>query len=549
MRVAAARVAATLMKFRGPLADSYPAAAALVVFALIPYLALSAALFPLIPVLTKSLGISQQSLELTTSMADAAYAFGTVMALQLAVHLPQRRMLIVYVSLFLVAALLAATEPTPGFFIGGYIVMGLCTSLMLIAAVPPLVTSWPTSKMPITGGIMNMCIFGAVALGPAIGGFQAGAKTWHLLFWLVVACSALAVVFSLLTYEDQPPQDESAPWDWVALALAGGGCAAAFFGAAELTTHPMLRWITIAPLVAGASMIVALIVYQYRSSNPLMPVAKLATTIPVAGVIVAMTAGASSFAVIELVQTAFKMKVSPTELGVLLLPEFGGAVITAVVFGALFRTRWVPVLAFAGMVFITGGSAVVTGVTGGSHTLVLVGSGLVGLGVGASVSPALFSTGFSLPPAQLQRVFALVELLRGVAAFMVAPIVMHLAMTVGPTQAAGLKIGIWTCLGIAALGGVVSAGLFVLGRARLTSPDLDRWQEENVPAWPSPPFLAILRRQRAQLTDTREDGRGQGPFRRESSHSATLGDGGPEGGSTDGAATNEGAGVQQSPRA
>jgi hypothetical protein len=63
------------MRFRGPLADSYPAAVALVVFALIPYLALSSAITPLMQTLTKSLGLSPQTLELTTGMSNAAYAY------------------------------------------------------------------------------------------------------------------------------------------------------------------------------------------------------------------------------------------------------------------------------------------------------------------------------------------------------------------------------------------------------------------------------------------------------------------------------------------
>ncbi|MGN6867317.1 MAG: hypothetical protein ACTHMY_02820 [Solirubrobacteraceae bacterium] len=47
-----------LMRFRGPLADRYPAAVALVVFALIPYLALTAAINPLLPILSKSLPLA-----------------------------------------------------------------------------------------------------------------------------------------------------------------------------------------------------------------------------------------------------------------------------------------------------------------------------------------------------------------------------------------------------------------------------------------------------------------------------------------------------------
>src|SRR5947209_17797303 len=126
------------MRFRGPLADSYPAAVCLVVFALIPYLALTSALTPLMPVLSKSLHLSEQALSLTTGMANAAYAFGTVVAVQFAVHLRGRRMLFLYALLAVIGSLLAASAPTSGLFIAGHVLQGFSTSLMLIAAVPAL---------------------------------------------------------------------------------------------------------------------------------------------------------------------------------------------------------------------------------------------------------------------------------------------------------------------------------------------------------------------------------------------------------------------------
>jgi hypothetical protein len=79
-----------LMRSRGPLADSYPAAVALVMFALTPYLELSSALTPLQPILSAQIGLSPQSLQLTTATANAGYAFETVLAIQFAVHLPGR---------------------------------------------------------------------------------------------------------------------------------------------------------------------------------------------------------------------------------------------------------------------------------------------------------------------------------------------------------------------------------------------------------------------------------------------------------------------------
>ena len=83
------------------------------------------------------------------------------------------------------------------------------------------------------------------------------------------------------------------------------------------------------------------------------------------------------------------------------------------------------------MVFLAAGIAVFASHMPPSETLTLIGSGLTGIGLGATVAPALFVAGFSLPSASLQRVFAIVELLRAVAAFMIAPIFAHFAVTVG----------------------------------------------------------------------------------------------------------------------
>ena len=86
-------------------------------------------------------------------------------------------------------------------------------------------------------------------------------------------------------------------------------------------------------------------------------------------------------------------------------------------------------LPLAGMILLAAGIAVFRIEVPSSQALTLVGSGLTGLGLGATVAPALFVAGFSLPAANLQRVFAIVELLRAVAAFMVAPIFVHFAAT------------------------------------------------------------------------------------------------------------------------
>ena len=479
---------------QGPLAGRYPAVAAMVMFALIPYLALSAALGPLTPIITRQLHMSQQTMSLGSGLGNAAYAVGTVLAVQFAQHLPQRRMLVAYAVLLVLGSVLTAAALDADMFIAGHVLQGLCTSLLLIAAVPPLATGYPANKLCDTAVIMNMCIFGAVALGPFVGGLQAEANAWRPLFWVVAAISGVALVLAVLTFDDAPPANPDSPRDLPAIALAGVGCVAAFFGASELTSHGFLDRETIVPLLGGLATIVALVIYQYRAKRPLLTIrTMLSSSMPVAGIIVALFAAAASVSATALTAGVLAEHYSPVHVGLLYLPELGGAVVAAIALGLVIRRRAMHYLPLVGMIFLAAGIAVFRIEVPSSQALTLLGSGLTGLGLGATVAPALFVAGFSLPAANLQRVFAIVELLRAVAAFMVAPIFVRLAATAGNNLDAGTGIALWIGLGLAVGGAAVGVAIYALSGGRPQAPNLERFLAGAAPAWDSPPLLARLR--------------------------------------------------------
>jgi tetrahydromethanopterin S-methyltransferase subunit B len=340
-----------------------------------------------------------------------------------------------------------------------------------------------------TAVTMNLAVFGAVALGPVVGGVAVGLETWRTLFWIVAAIGFAALVFVALTYEDAEPQDSTAPIDIVSITLAGFGTAAAFFGVSQLTVHSFGAPIVLIPLLAGVALVVVLMIHQYTVEDPLMPVKKLATTIPVAAILVAMCAAAVSVGLIDLAQSALELKkTDPTHEAMLFWPEFGGAVAMAGFFGAVFFTRWLPALVVGGLAVLAGAAAVLSGVATGSEALVVIGSGAVGVGVGASVAPALFTTGFTLPSPELPRVFALIELLRGVAAFLAGPLLLHMSETVGASPATGIESAVWVAFGIALVGVVAAISIWVAGGARLQRPDIEPWLAGDSPAIESPPL-------------------------------------------------------------
>jgi hypothetical protein len=151
------------------------------------------------------------------------------------------------------------------------------------------------------------------------------------------------------------------------------------------------------------------------------------------------------------------------------------------------------------MVFLAAGIVVFRIELPPSQALTLIGSGLTGIGVGATVAPALFVAGFALPSASLQRVFAIVELLRAVAAFMIAPVFAHFAATVGHGRYGGTGIALWIGAGLALAGGAIAVLLYVLGGARPQAPDIEEFLAGEEPGFPSPPLLARVRNRSREL--------------------------------------------------
>jgi MFS family permease len=479
---------------QGPFAGRYPAVAVMVTFALIPYLALSAAIEPLVPTIISQLGMTPQMMSLASGLANAAYAAGTVLAVQLAQHLPQRRMLLAYAVVLVVGAVVTAGAVNGVMFTFGLIFLGLATSMLLIAAAPSLTIGFPKKRLPQTAMIMNMCVFGAVAIGPFIGGVQSAAGQWRPLFWIIAGIAVLALAMAVLTFEDAPPADPTAPRDLRAIGLAAAGCVLAFAGAARLTTHGLFDVEVALPMFVGLALIVALITYQFRARRPLLTVrAVLTSSIPVAGVVLALFAAAASIAATSLTAAALMDELSAFRVGLLYLPELGGAIVMAVVFGVVISRRAMHYLPLVGMVLLAAGIVVFQLALPANQPLVLLGAALTGLALGATVAPALFVTGFSLQSNSLQRVFAIIELLRAVAAFLVAPILANIVVAASADRLDGTRHALWIGFGLAIAGAVFGIAVYALSGARPQKPDLDRFLEGDAAAWHSPPLLARLR--------------------------------------------------------
>src|ERR1700760_3207608 len=95
--------------------------------ALTPFLVLSAATPPLAHLIGPDVHLGSAGMEMGSGMADAAYCFGTVLAVQLTARLPGRRLLVGYATLFVIASVITAGATTSVEFFAGRILQGLAT--------------------------------------------------------------------------------------------------------------------------------------------------------------------------------------------------------------------------------------------------------------------------------------------------------------------------------------------------------------------------------------------------------------------------------------
>ena len=471
----------------GSLRGRYPLVAAIALLGLCPYVVLSTVLFPLQRVLATQLHASPTGLQLAAGMSNAAYAVGAVSAAQAAQRVGQRRLFLGYQAAFVVGSLLAAGAGGIVPWFVGRVLQGAAAGAMLISALPPLITRFGVGRLPLTVVIVDVGLFGAITLGPVLGGVVAVAGSWRLLMLAVAAVAAVGLGAALVGYPQLDPLDPDLRVDRAALGLAVVATVGTFFATSWLSGSSLGDPMVLAPLALGLVAVVVLLVVERRKDDALIPVSRLATQLPVTGTLVAMVGGAVFVTLFELTQTWLAQvdKQAPDAAGWLFWPMPVGLTAAAVAFGLLFRTRFVPVLAVTGLLALAGAAAMLVGLgSSRSGWLVPLAALLLGFGAGATVSPGLFMTGLGMPSTALGRAFALVQLLRSIVTFAVGPVVVHLAITAASVDH-GIRTGMLAMLLLASACLAAALLLPALSGARLRVPDLEGWLDGGQ-ALPSP---------------------------------------------------------------
>lgn len=482
-----ARPAASLLN-RTPWAGRYPFAVALALLALCPFIVLTTAFALVSDDLVRDLATTEFGVGLAGGLANAAYAFGAVLSADLIRRVPSRYVYLGAEALFIAGSIVALLADDVYVFAAGRVLQGLVTGMLLVAALPPLVLGNGPEKLPTTAAVINLGLFGMVTLGPAVGGIVADADAWRELLGASAVLGAIGLFIGARTFERLDPVPGGPAIDRAAIPLALGATVLPFVGSAWLVKGGFASPGFFVPITVGLALVVVLVAVELRKPNALMPVRPISHTLPVTGTIAAMVVGAAFTTLLELAQLLLLDVAhrSPGQVGGLLATQVLGVAIAAWLFKRLLTTRHLPTLALSGLVsVVVAGVMLLTLTPANAGWLMPIIAVVLGYGAGAGVAPGLFLAGFSVPSSQLGPTFALIELLRSEAAFLVGPVLVHLALTNG-NLTAGVHTAMIVTLAITLIGGIAALSVYLAGGARPHEPDLQPWLDGDHPAFASP---------------------------------------------------------------
>lgn len=244
-------------------------------------------------------------------------------------------------------------------------------------------------------GVFGAIAGGGSAIGLLLGGMLTQAISWRATLFVNLAIAIpVALAAWMLLVNQRPPHRPAL--DLPGTMTGALGLFALVYGVSNAELHSWSATLTIISLAAASLLLAAFVVIESRVAQPLLPLRIVADRARGSSYLALAAAGAASFGAF-LFLTYFLQRTlgySPTNTGLAFLPLTAGLVASSTTTNIKLRPRFGPrPLIATGMLLGAGAMAWLAQLTPsssyGAHVLpALV---LLGLGLGATVTPAFFT--------------------------------------------------------------------------------------------------------------------------------------------------------------
>jgi EmrB/QacA subfamily drug resistance transporter len=181
----------------------------------------------------------------------------------------RKRMFIAGIALFTASSAAAALAPTAGLLIAARTIQGIGAAIVTPLTLTLIADAFPPRQRGLAIGVWSGISGIAVALGPLVGGAMVQIGSWHWIFWINVPIGALLIPLAITQLDES--HGASQRLDFSGLALASSGLFGIVYGLVRAQT---LGWTSLqvaVSLAAGAVLVVAFVIHELRTEEPMVP--------------------------------------------------------------------------------------------------------------------------------------------------------------------------------------------------------------------------------------------------------------------------------------
>jgi EmrB/QacA subfamily drug resistance transporter len=185
----------------------------------------------------------------------------------------ERRVFAFGVGAFGVTSLLCALAPTIEILVAGRALQGVAGALLTPAALAVIVANFAADERGKAVGAWTAWSGIGTVLGPLIGGQLVDSASWRWIFAINVPIVIVTLVLILRVVPQARERDPDARVDVLGALLCALGLAGVTFGLIE---QPLRGWsdpVVAVPLIGGALLFAGFLVWESRTSYPMLPLA------------------------------------------------------------------------------------------------------------------------------------------------------------------------------------------------------------------------------------------------------------------------------------
>ena len=292
-----------------------------------------------LPVIRVRLHAGLSDLEWTVNAYTLTFAVLLLSAAALGERFGRRRVFVIGVAVFTMASAVAAMSPTIGWLIAARAVQGAGGAMIMPLSLTLLSDAVSPERRNAALGIWGAIGGAAIALGPLVGGAVTSGWSWHYIFWLNVPIGIVLV--PLAWWRLHESKGAPSRLDVVGALLARSGLFGVVLGLVRGNAHGWTSAGVVASFVIGAALLISFVLYELRSSAPMLNVRLFSnrgfTMVNVMAMLFSFGMFGAVFFLSQFLQTV--QGYSPIGAGLRVLPWTGMPMLLAPVVGLLAQ-RW-----------------------------------------------------------------------------------------------------------------------------------------------------------------------------------------------------------------